>query len=214
MRLDERGEMPMEDLKHIFSIVDGCAVQYHCGTVMHSLAHLAKSRSVIYTRCIQAPSHKNAEVDGERGEIKGTDQRVYDWPALLPEDEKHMTTRLDNHKVEDGKIISLAKRMYKILTSSWRKILLAMNTHRKIKEQRIHLREFDDRVGSLSKMKTVGFAKGDGNKISSCYCFQADPDLGIKIAARRFFCNCSGCNQKLQLPVKVRYLGIGSECQY
>ena len=132
---------------------------------------------VIYTRCIQAPSHRKAEVDGEGGEIKGTYQRVYDWPALLPEDEKHRTTRLANHKVEDGKRISLAKRIYKILTSLWQKILVAMNTHQKIKEQRIHLREFGDRVGSLSKMKAVGFAKEDGNKISSWYCFQAGPDL-------------------------------------
>ena len=169
--LDKRGEMPMEDLKHIFSIVDGCAVQYRCGTVMHFLAHLAKSQSAIYTRCIQAPSHGKAEVDGEGGEIKGTCQRVYDRPALLPEDEKHRTTRLANHKVEDGKIISLAKRMYEILTSSWQKRLLAMNTHQKIKEQRIHLREFGDHVVSLSKMKAVKFAKEDGNKISSCYCF-------------------------------------------
>ena len=127
--LDERGEMHMEDLKHIFSIVDECTVQYRCGTVLHSLAHLTKSLSVIYTRCIQAPSHGKAEVDGEGGEIKGTCQRVYDRPALLPEDEKHRTTRLANHKVEDGKRISLEKRMYEILTSSWRKRLAAMNTH-------------------------------------------------------------------------------------
>ena len=189
---------------------DGCAVQYRCGTVLHSLAHLTKSLLVIYTRCIQAPSHRNAKVDGEGGEIKGTCQRVYDRPALLPEDEKHRTTRLANHKVEDGKIISLAKRMYEILTSSWQKRLLAMNTHQKIKEQRIHLREFGDRVGSLSKIKALGFAKEEGNKIFSCDCFQADPDLGIKIAAQRFFFNGSGCKQKLQLPVKVRYLGIPS----
>ena len=89
-----------------------------------------------------------------------------------------------------------------------------MNTHQKIKEQRIRLREFGDRVGSLSKIKALGFAKEEGNKIFSCDCFQADPDLGIKIAAQRFFFNGSGCKQKLQLPVKVRYLGIGSECQY
>ena len=112
--LDERGEIHMEDLKHIFSIVDGYVVHYCCATVLHSLAHLVKSRLVIYTYCIQAPSHGKAEVDGEGGEIKGTCQRVYDRPALLPEDEKHRTTRLANHKVGDGK---RAKLMYKILTS-------------------------------------------------------------------------------------------------
>ena len=41
--IDSKGEMPADTLKAVFSIVDGCAVQYRCGTVLHSLAHLAKS---------------------------------------------------------------------------------------------------------------------------------------------------------------------------
>ena len=60
--------MPSEELKAVFSIVDGCAVQYHCGTVLHSLAHLTMSKNIVFTRCIQAPSHGKAEVDGKGGE--------------------------------------------------------------------------------------------------------------------------------------------------
>ena len=61
--LKSTGEMPMQLLNAIYSIVDGFAVQYQCGTVLHSLAHLAKSRNVRYTRYVQAPRHGKTNVD-------------------------------------------------------------------------------------------------------------------------------------------------------
>jgi hypothetical protein len=35
--IDTRGEMPREKLSDVFEITDGCAVQYRCGIVLHSL---------------------------------------------------------------------------------------------------------------------------------------------------------------------------------
>ena len=92
--IDIRGEMPSEELKAVFSIVDGCAVQYRCGTVLHSLAHLAMSKNIVYTRCIQAPGHGKAEVDGEGGEAKNAGQKKYNQPAALPENDNSQDTRV------------------------------------------------------------------------------------------------------------------------
>ena len=75
-------------LNAIYDIVDGCAVQYRCGTVLHSLAHLAKARNICYTRCIQAPGHGKAEVDAEGGEAKSAAQKHFERPALHPEGEE------------------------------------------------------------------------------------------------------------------------------
>jgi hypothetical protein len=36
--IDARGDMPREKLRGVFEIPDGCAVQYCCGMILHSLA--------------------------------------------------------------------------------------------------------------------------------------------------------------------------------
>ena len=69
------GEMPMQLLNTIYSIVDGCTVQHQYGTVLHSLSYLTKSRNVRYVRCIQAPGHGKAEVDAAGGHAKMTAQK-------------------------------------------------------------------------------------------------------------------------------------------
>ena len=63
-------------------------------------------------------------------------------------------------------------------------------------------------------MRAVGFLNEQGSKMASCYCFRAVPDLGIRIAACRFFCNCKGCKKRLSLPSDKRYDGIGKECKF
>ena len=63
-------------------------------------------------------------------------------------------------------------------------------------------------------MKAVGFPNEPKSKMAATYCFRADPELGIKIAARRFHCNCKGCSLEMESAVGERYNGIGRECQY
>ena len=43
--IDKRGEMPSEELKAVFNILGCYTVQYRCGTVLHSLAHMTMSKT-------------------------------------------------------------------------------------------------------------------------------------------------------------------------
>ena len=63
-------------------------------------------------------------------------------------------------------------------------------------------------------MKAFGFPNEPRSKMAATYCFRADPELRIKIAARRFNCNCKGCALTLACLVGERYKSIGKECQY
>lgn len=47
------------------------------------------------------------------------------------------------------------------------------------------------------------------------YNIRADPELGVsKIAIRRIPCACSGCLDRLKLPIDERYIGTCTECKY
>jgi hypothetical protein len=56
--------MKRELLNALFDIVDGCAVQYQCATVLYIHAQLAIQRNVPYTRTVQAPGHGERGVNG------------------------------------------------------------------------------------------------------------------------------------------------------
>ncbi len=65
--VDERGELPRELLEVIYQIVDGCAVQYHCGQVLYFVSQIAFSWRVRFVPCMQAPGHGKEKVDGLQG---------------------------------------------------------------------------------------------------------------------------------------------------
>jgi hypothetical protein len=62
--LDIQGKMNCELINAKFDIVDECAVQYQCATVLYILGQLAIQLNVCYTRNVQAPSHGKEEGDG------------------------------------------------------------------------------------------------------------------------------------------------------
>ena len=56
--MDPRGK-----LVAYFDICDGCAVQYRCSQVLHSLALLAKSKGIRVYEVIIAPGHGKSRID-------------------------------------------------------------------------------------------------------------------------------------------------------
>ena len=79
--------MPRQVLEQVYDIVDGCAVQYHCSTVLFSLALLAMHRGIRITRCVQATGHGKAEIDPLLGTEKTYADTRFDRPAILAEKE-------------------------------------------------------------------------------------------------------------------------------
>ncbi len=62
--LDKRGELPHELLEALYKIVDGCAVQYHCGQKLYFLSQIAFSWGVYFVRCVQAPGRRSGWFTG------------------------------------------------------------------------------------------------------------------------------------------------------
>jgi len=242
--IDKRKEMPSSLLKRIIEIVDGCAVQYRCGTVLYSLALLAQRRRTRLTRLVQAPGHGKAEIDGALGTDKTYGDSVFDRQPVLAEDEdeevdiwaelrepstlnednsvqpathsvaNRVNRRVPIYKMEGGKKLSLAKRVYEILSDPNRTFSQSLDK-RVFKERRYHHRPVSVANNHRLKMTAVGFPDEKRSGMGSTYCFMADPDLGLKIAACRFFCGCKGCEKRYDLPsIEERYEGAAKECKF
>ncbi len=107
--LDIRGEMKRELLNAIFDIVDGCAVQYQCATVLFILAQLAIQLNVPYTRTVQAPGHRKEEVDGIIGGEKTYLDMIFARPGLYAGEDDNDTKAPMHHMDYNGVKSSLAK---------------------------------------------------------------------------------------------------------
>ena len=105
--------------------------------------------------------------------------------------------------------------VYDILSNEKRKFRLHEN-ERKVMARRYHLRQVDEAKSHNVKMKAIGFDnKTKRSGIGAYYCFRADPLLGPRIAARRFYCSCAFCMNKLSLPtIEERYDGPFDQCKY
>ena len=103
---------------------------------------------------------------------------------------------------------SLAKMVYNILSNVKQKFRLHKN-ERKVMARRYHLRQVEKAKVHNVKMKAIGFdnmTKQSG--IGAYYRFRADPLLGPRIAAQRFYCSCAFWMNKLSLPtIAKRYDG-------
>ena len=208
--------MPREMLQAIYNIVDGCAIQYCCGVVLYTMAIISYSMRVRYTRCVQAPGHVKEEVDGLIGTEKTYADSIFARPGRqAEEDVQEHDIKAPMHRMENGRKISLAKLMYDILSNPKRKFRYK-EEHQKARERQYHFWPVSNASSHNVKMKVVGFKRGGGrNGIGSHYCFMADPLLGIRLAARRFFCSCDCCMRKLSLgTIQDRYDGPFDQCKY
>ncbi len=89
--LYNQGEMNCELLNAIFELVNGCAVQYQCATVLYILGQLAIQLNVCYTRNVQAPSHGKKEVDGIIGGEKTYLDKIFARPVPYAEEDDNDT---------------------------------------------------------------------------------------------------------------------------
>ncbi len=79
--LEERGELNQGNLNGMYDIVDGCAMQYRCATVLYVLAQLSILQlNTCYMRNVQAPGHGKEEVNG----LIGTDKTYADMIFAHP----------------------------------------------------------------------------------------------------------------------------------
>ena len=91
--------MKRELLNAIVDIVDGCAVQYQCATVLYIIAQLAIQLNVCYTRNIQAPGHGKEEVDGIIGGEKIYLDKIFARPGLYAEEDDN-DTKAPMHRMD------------------------------------------------------------------------------------------------------------------
>ncbi len=110
---------------------------------------------------------------------------------------------------------NLAKKVYNTLSNSMRKVCLHQN-ERKVVARRYQFIPVDEAKLHNVKMNAIGFDnKTKQLGIGSYYCFRADPLLGPRIAAWRFYCSCAACINKLSLPtVATRYDAPFEQCNY
>mmetsp|Transcript_16649 Transcript_16649/g.38155 ORF Transcript_16649/g.38155 Transcript_16649/m.38155 type:complete len:807 (+) Transcript_16649:281-2701(+) len=207
--LDERGEIPMDKLQAIFDIVDGSSVQYRCGQVLHSMTTIAEKTRSKYYRIVQCPGHGKCVVDGECGRAKTRCDLVFSQVPLKAEEESENRLRLDISKVEDGKKVSQAENVFKILID-WE---FSKPAHkRKLQERRPHLRHPDDTLHRNTKMIAGPFESGWHMGMGGHYNFIGDWELKEEVAARRIPCSCQGCRNRLKKPIAERYKGPCKEC--
>ena len=85
--LNEGEELSMDKLEAIFDIVDGSSVQYRCGQVLHSMAHIARLCRTKWYRIVQCPGHGKCVVDSECGRAKARCDLVFSQVPLNAEEE-------------------------------------------------------------------------------------------------------------------------------
>jgi hypothetical protein len=146
--------MNCELINAIFDIVDGCAVQYQCATVLYILGQLAIQLNFCYTRNVQASGHGKEEVDGIIGGEKTYLDKIFACPGLYAEEDDN-DTKAPMHCMDcNGMKSSLAKLVYNISSNSKRKFCLHQN-ERKVMDRRYHLRPVDEAKLHKVKIKTI-----------------------------------------------------------
>ena len=70
-------------------------------------------------------------------------------------------------------------------------------------------------LGLPVKMTAKGFPSDlPRSGIGSYYCYMADFELALRIASRRFYCGCKGCEERLSRQIAERYTGPWKECKF
>ena len=178
-----RGDLKLETLKVLVSIVDGCAVQYRCGTVCYQLCLLAKEfNNIVYDPLVQAPGHGKCTVDATNGMDKTLLNLFFSCLVAHPEELESGLKRVLTHtRGEDGEEISLAEVCYNILNDPERTMGARSHANRakdrKIHEKRYFLLLERDVAGVGVKFVLKGFSDSKRNGVGSHYNLRADPQL-------------------------------------
>ena len=216
MMLDDilkRKEVATDDINMLIDIVDGCPAQYKCYTALYTLSILAINTGKIIFQCVKCTGHGKCRCDGEGGCHKTFADKSFDKWVMLPEDEMKDCPWVPTHKVEDGKLLSLAEIVCGILQDD--DYVRGARSHLKRKKKNesklISERRFLVRARGAAKylhlkMTGHGFDNGPYMGIRAHSCFVADPEVkGYIVIARRIPCFCRPCKDRFKKPVRERY---------
>jgi len=219
---ETKKELTLDDINMIIDIVDGCPAQYKCFTALWTLSVIANHFGKIYFRCVKCTGHGKCRCDGEGGCHKTFADKSFDKWVMLPEDEKKDCPWVPAHKVEDGKLLSLAQIVCGILQDDDYVHCAKSHSARKKKDENrlISERRFLVRLLGAAqflhvKMTGHGFDTGPHMGIRAHSCFVADPEIaGYAVMARRNPCFCEPCKDRFKKPAGERYQNPCNDCEY
>ncbi|EJK64880.1 hypothetical protein THAOC_14335, partial [Thalassiosira oceanica] len=222
----QREEITLATFKILVTIVDGCAAQYRCGSVLYQLCNLAKAFNIVIERIVNAPGHGKCIVDSQNGGDKTLLDIFFNCLVRNPEEIGEGIKHVLAHTHVDGEgEVSLAEICYNILNDPDRTRGCQSNKNRskwrKIFERRYFKRGVDEAPGNGAKWlaKKSDFRKETKNSVHFTYYYRIDPQLlrhtgKMVFACRRVPCFCKGCLERLELPVDQRYVGPCNTCEY
>ena len=206
----------------VILITDGCSGQYKCGTALYLLAMQALMSGKMFYHFVKCAGHGKCRCDAEGGSHKTFCDTAFDRFVKTPEEERQGRRWAPSHKVEDGKICSLAKIVCEILNDkdhvqgaishSARK---KRNENKLIQDRRFYIRERGTTEFLNLKMQAMEFGKGKHMGLRGYHNFVADPKIpGYVVMARRIPCLCGGCKARMKLHIDLRYKNPCNDCLY
>ena len=123
-KLLQRGMIKRKTLDIVMDIVDGCGVQYRCGTVLYFLAKLAFDYDIIYDRAVQAPGHGKCIVDALNGIDKTVLSKAIQCKTAIVKSQRNQLANAQTmglHQVDEtGERVDAALWAYNELSSGTR----------------------------------------------------------------------------------------------
>ena len=98
-----------DDAHMVILITDGCSGQYKCGTALYLLAMMAVTTGKMFYHFVKCAGHGKCRCDAEGGSHKSFLDTAFDRFVKTPEEDRQGNCWAPSHKVENGKICSLAK---------------------------------------------------------------------------------------------------------
>jgi hypothetical protein len=107
--IHRRQELTKNDYFLIILITGGCAGQYKSGTAMFMLAMHAQATEKIFFQVVKCTGHGKCRCDVEGGCHKTFCDKFFDRHVITPEEATDGYRGVPSHKVQDGRLVSLAK---------------------------------------------------------------------------------------------------------
>ncbi len=110
-----RQELTKKDYFLIIPITDGCAGQYKSGTAMYVLAMHAQVTGKIFFQVVKCAGHGKCCCNADGGCHKTFCDKFFDRHIIIPKQATDGSRGVPSHKVQDGRLVSLAETVCRIL---------------------------------------------------------------------------------------------------
>ena len=176
----QEGSVYNDEYMSILS-ADGCSGQYKCGTALYSLAIQALVSGKIFYNFVKCAGDGKCWCDAEGGSHKTFCDTDFDMFIKAPEEERGGKRWAPSHKVENGKIFSLAETVCEILNNKNHVRGAISHSSRKIQDKKIindhrfYIRELGTITFLNLKMQAMRFSKGKHMGLHGYHNFLADP---------------------------------------